>query len=395
MYNNENLILLLPVVVSAFWFVTISLSAYENNWRKFALSFFMLSVAISIFIAFLFFIGDYVLYEKLYIVGVFFSLSQFPSFYNFVVSLTSEKPRSYTFYLKHWITPFALTIVAFFVQFKLLSGTERLYFIDEVLTGNVVAVGKFEYAFNIDKILKLVVVLSAFFYFHLINKRVNNHEEQILDYFSNTEEISFKWFNIFKTSFFAAFISGVFYYSLDRSFHIHNVWLSIIAFSLLATFYWIVGYLGNKQIDIYKVSSKEKSNIDNALLEISDEEIVMDSNKAKEIASSVDAVIKNKKLFLNKNLTLVDLVLITRVDRNSLLHVIKTQYNLNFSEYINHKRINHAKEILSSYEIVSTERLYKKCGFKSYIRFNDVFKEFAGETPTAYRNKILLSEKIY
>ncbi|MCK5906846.1 MAG: hypothetical protein KAG37_04605, partial [Flavobacteriales bacterium] len=126
MDNDKNLILLLPVVVASFWFVVISLSTYENNWRKFSLSFFMLSVAISIFTTFLFFIGNYVLYEKLYVVGAFFAFSQFPAFYNYISSLLSEKPKPPIFYLKHWIIPMFLTLIAIFVQSRLLSGQERL-----------------------------------------------------------------------------------------------------------------------------------------------------------------------------------------------------------------------------------------------------------------------------
>jgi len=391
MDHSKDLILLLPVVVSTFWFVTILLTSYENKWRKFALLFFMASVVVTIFSTFLFFIGNYVLYEKLYVISIFFAFSQFPAFYNYVVSLLTEKTIPYSFYLKHWIIPILLTLVGWFIMSRIMSGKEKIYFVEEVLTGKAAIVGKFKYAYTIDKMFKAIFILSAFFYFHLINKRVNNHEEQILDYFSNTEDVSFKWFKFFKVVFFAAFIFAVFFNVLDKSFHVNNIWLTIISFSLFATFYWVVGYLGHKQIDIYEVSIKEDDVINRALLEVSDEEIILDKNKANGILKSVDAIIKHKKLFLNKNLTLVDLVLTTRIDRNIIMYVINKYLNLNFNDYINKKRIEYAKHILSSNEIVSVDNLYKECGFKSLSKFKDAFIQFTGEKPIEYRKKFLLS----
>lgn len=392
MYNIKYFILLLPVAVALIWFVIISFSAFKDNRRKLALSFFMLSVAMSLLPGFLFFVGDYELYEKLYVFTVFFALSQFPAFYNYIVSLTSEKSNSIIFYLKHWILPLGLTSVAFFVKYNIMSGSERLYFVEHVLTGEVDLSGKFELAFIADKTFKVMFVISAFYYFHLINKRINNHEEQILDYFSNTDELSFKWFKIFKATFFFAFISGVFFHSFDRSFHIQNLWMSLVAFSLLAVFYWVVGFFGNKQVDIY-ASKYEKSIINNALLQVSENEIVLDDNKAKEILKVIDAIIKNKKLYLKEDLTLIDLAIITRTDRNKLSYVIKNYLHLNFVDYINQKRIKYAKDILSSDDIISKDVLYKQCGFKNQSKFCKIFKEYTGDTPTKYRNRILLTQR--
>ena len=391
MYDIRFLILLLPVIVALFWFIVISLSVFKESRRKFALSFFMLSISISIFPGFLFFVGDYELYEKFYIIAVFFALSQFPAFYNFIVSLTSEKPNPKTFYLKHWIIPFVLTSIAIYVQFRLLSGTERSYFIKHVLTGSVAMVGKYKYAFFADKFFKGMFVLSAFFYFHLINKRVNNHEEQILDYFSNTDEISFAWFKIFRVTFFLAFISGVFYHSFDRSFHLKHMWMSVIAFGLLGVFYWVVGYFGNKQVDIYKYKYDADA-LNNKLIFPTSNSLDKDKNKVSEVARALDAIIKNKELYLIDNLTLVDLAIITKIDRNSISYIIKDYLKLNFKSYINQKRIKYAKGILSSNGIISKEDLYKNCGFKSPSTFCDVFREYTGETPTKFRNRKLLKE---
>jgi len=393
MNNAKSLILLLPAAVAIFWFVIIFFSIFKKNKNRLALSFFMLSVAMSLYPGYLFFVGKYVLYEKLYVATVFFALSQFPAFYNYLVSITSERSNPKIFYLKHWIMPLTLTILAFFIQYKLLNVNDSLYFVEHVLTGKVEMSGKFEIAFIIDKVFKVIFVLSSFFYFHLINKRVNDHEEQILDYFSNTDEISFEWFKIFKITFFFAFISGIFFHSLDRSFHMQHIWLTVIAFSLLSIFYWVVGFFGNRQIDIYKAKYDEDI-ISNHLLQVSDTSVDLDEVKISEIANSLDSFIKNKQLYLNKDLTLIDLALMTRIDRNKILYVIKNHMGTNFNSYINEKRVNYAKKQLRSNRIISFNKIYEVCGFQSKDKFCDIFREFTGKTPMEYRNKILLRDTV-
>jgi AraC-like DNA-binding protein len=394
MFGIEYFILL-PILVALFWFLKITLSVFRGDRRKMAISFFMLSILFSIVPELLFYLGEYDFIKVTYVLTIFFGLSQFPAFYNYIVSLTSEKSNSKFFYVKHWVFPIIATYFAYFIQYRVLNSAERTYYVEQVLTGIVEPSGKFQIAYLADKAFKLMFVFSGFFYFHLINKRVNDHEEQILDYFSNTDDINFNWFKIFRVTFFFAFISGIVYGLFDRSFHLHNPIVLIIVFTLSTIFYWVVGFFGNKQINIYKVSSDEKSKIYNELLKISTEEIKINDNKAKEIARSIDVIVEKNKLFLNDNLNLIDLVLATRVDRNSLLYVIKDQFNLNFRNYINKKRIEYAKNILSSNEIVPIDKLYKECGFSSRIKFNYSFKEFTNETPTSFRNKILLSEVVY
>lgn len=392
MDNFGYLTLLLPSIVASIWLVIISLSGFKEKKVKLVLSFFMLSVIFSTFPGFLFFTGYYSFWIDFYVISVFFGLSQFPSFYIYFVLLTSESSIPLVFYFKHLIIPVLSTIVAIYSNFWLLSSSEMSYFAESVLTGSVVIVGKYKFAFIVDKSFKVIFVLSALVYFHLINKRVNKHEAQILDYFSNTDKLSFKWFKVLKITFFFASLSGIVYHSFNKSFHLQNIWILVITFSLLSIFYWVVGFFGNKQVDIYE-DKYEGSVHNNKLLQVSDKNIILETNKINEIAHYIDAVIINKKLYLKHNLTLADLAIVTRTDRNKLSYVIKNHLKINFNNYINQKRVNHAKQVLSKNSIIYKDRLFKDCGFKTQKKFYEIFKKFTGETPTEYRNKKLLSFK--
>ena len=165
MLKIDHFILLLPFFIALFWFVIITISVFKENRHKLALSFFMLSGIVSLYSGILFLDGDYEMYKNLYIISVFLALSQFPAFYHYIVSLTSEKPIKKKFYLIHFTIPVIAALVAVYTQFVLFNSSDRLYFISEILSGSSTMVGDFKLAFYIDKGYKLIFILFALYYY--------------------------------------------------------------------------------------------------------------------------------------------------------------------------------------------------------------------------------------
>ena len=393
MLKIEHFILLLPFFIALFWFVIITISVFKENRRKIALSFFMLSGIVSLYSGILFIDGNYVIYRKLYIVSVFLALSQFPAFYHYIVSLTSETPIKKRFYFIHFIVPLVATLVAVYIHEYWLSNFEKIFFIEEILTGNSPIEGKYKLAFYIDKGYKLIFITFAIYYYYQTNNRIEQHKKSILDYFSNTETVNVNWFNIFRAAFFLTLFSGILFHSFDRSIHLQNPWMPLVSYTFLSFFYWVVGYFGNRQIDIYKSVNKKQVIINNAdLTNVAIEKVKLDDIKAEEIAKKIEDVLNKDKLFLKPDLTLPEVARATGTNRSYLSLVINDYMNLNFNKYINQKRVEYAKNILSLDEIVPSKDLAYTCGFNSQATFYRVFKEFTGETPTKYRNRILLSE---
>jgi len=63
-------------------------------------------------------------------------------------------------------------------------------------------------------------------------------------------------------------------------------------------------------------------------------------------------------------------------------HNFKVKYNMTFHEYLNHKRVEHAKMLLRKHSILET---YPLCGFKNRYHFSKVFKKIEGMTPGEYK----------
>ncbi|THE12508.1 response regulator [Bacillus timonensis] len=64
--------------------------------------------------------------------------------------------------------------------------------------------------------------------------------------------------------------------------------------------------------------------------------------------------------------------------------LFKEEVNLNFSEYITRRRIQHAKELLLSTKLTINE-IADEVGYKTAKYFIKIFKEYENMTPTAYR----------
>lgn len=104
---------------------------------------------------------------------------------------------------------------------------------------------------------------------------------------------------------------------------------------------------------------------------------------------NIEDVIVSYKLFLDPDLTLRNVAQAVKLNDRIVSQSIKLNTGSNFSDYINGKRIDYAKDLLENY--TSAERnilqiLYDS-GFNSKSVFNTQFKKLTGLSPKEYRNK--------
>ena len=67
--------------------------------------------------------------------------------------------------------------------------------------------------------------------------------------------------------------------------------------------------------------------------------------------------------------------------------MFKKATGLNFTDYLSRVRVEKAKNLLLNPNARVSEIAYE-AGFQSLTHFNRVFKKVAGQSPTAYRNKL-------
>ena len=109
----------------------------------------------------------------------------------------------------------------------------------------------------------------------------------------------------------------------------------------------------------------------------------------------IDSSISGNKLYLDPDLSLHDVAKTVKLSERLVSRAIKQHKALNFTKYINLKRISHAKEIMQDPEQANKtilEILYES-GFNSKSVFNVQFKKHTGHTPKKFRNTIQILDK--
>ncbi|MDF9831368.1 helix-turn-helix transcriptional regulator [Parabacteroides sp. PF5-6] len=87
-----------------------------------------------------------------------------------------------------------------------------------------------------------------------------------------------------------------------------------------------------------------------------------------------------EQLFLQPNLHMEELVRLTGSNRNYIYRLLKEEYGCGLSEYINRRRIEHARELMRTHPDLTQEQLATQCGFSHASAFSRAFKQYIGMT---------------
>jgi AraC-like DNA-binding protein len=102
--------------------------------------------------------------------------------------------------------------------------------------------------------------------------------------------------------------------------------------------------------------------------------------------AKIEITLLSKKLFLKSDLSLSDLAQETGIQLHTLSHLINSQTNQNFKNYINLMRIGYFKEKLNDtgWKDLMVEKMVMACGFNSRTTAHRAFIRHVGKTPSEY-----------
>lgn len=140
--------------------------------------------------------------------------------------------------------------------------------------------------------------------------------------------------------------------------------------------YWIgyIGFIKPSKI-IRRIPPKESEKLTSVI---------------KDIEHHLYKIMEVDEAFKEKTLTLTALALKLNIPAKDLSVFINKTYNMNFSEYLNHYRIEKVKCLLASpnskkYTLIA---LAEEAGFKSKSAFYSTFKKHVNLTPNKYRDQL-------
>ncbi len=106
-----------------------------------------------------------------------------------------------------------------------------------------------------------------------------------------------------------------------------------------------------------------------------------------EIKTKIESLFREEEIYLNKKITINEVAQSLGLREKQLSMYIRLLYNSNFSQVLNHYRVEKVKSLIDhdvdqKYTLVA---LAEEAGFSSKSSFNNVFKQLEGVTPSEYR----------
>jgi AraC-like DNA-binding protein len=110
------------------------------------------------------------------------------------------------------------------------------------------------------------------------------------------------------------------------------------------------------------------------------------------LVNEIHRMMFEDKIYLQSNIKVLDFARVLNAPEYKVSRLIKSHFkHPNFNHFINHYRVEYAKELLTSDEASNWSILVigLESGFSSLVSFNRAFKHLCGEKPSAYRPNAL------
>lgn len=218
------------------------------------------------------------------------------------------------------------------------------------------------------------------------------HAKNIRNRFSNLEKKELDWLK------YQAIALSIIWLTVAFTDNPHMIFSAVVLFILF------IGVFGINQMSVFNSQQKSKPNqiykSEDILFEsqVKVEESVekddlkryaksgLSEEKSSEIYDHLIQIMKDEKIYLNNDLSLIELAGILNIHQNHLSQVINERENKNFYTFINTLRI---KEFIEQAQRPENKKLTLlaiafSCGFNSKSTFNKHFKLYTGTTPKNY-----------
>ncbi|GAB1415091.1 hypothetical protein MASR2M117_04970 [Paludibacter sp.] len=217
-------------------------------------------------------------------------------------------------------------------------------------------------------------------------KRYSDIAEQ---YYSDVDDGKNRNVKFINTSMIVAGLSSIVLAALSRYYFLNETVLIGIASFIFSSLLFMIGYMGFKQKSADTQLSLVGANISDTSFNTSVLKEFTNEMANNVLISKIVELFENQKLYLNDDLTIVDLANIMGTNRTYISQVINQKYNQNFCSFVNNFRIEEVKRVILSDPTSSNQDLAEKCGFTSPDTLKRVVKNITGMSVTELKNHLL------
>jgi AraC-like DNA-binding protein len=248
------------------------------------------------------------------------------------------------------------------------------------------------FSFLLGDFETFTAIFQLSIYFALSWRLLKQHRSHIKDNFSYADRVSLDWLRLLVVGIFSIYVIWVVGELISELFGLSTLVDILLGASMVVLIYGM-GYLGLRQPLIFsRPVQTQKNSVEGVK---SAHEIVFKESKYKNSPLTPDLsqalldearlVMLSEQAFLNPKLSLPELAEKLDVSVNYLSQIINEQAGLNFFEFVNSYRVEHAKKLLSQPVKMSILDVAMGAGFNSKSAFYTAFKKLTDMTPTEFR----------
>ena len=241
------------------------------------------------------------------------------------------------------------------------------------------------YADGRDKDLKtwyqLTGLLSISTYLILSLQNYLRYKKAIFETLSFADTVLFQWIQNFLISFLLLIFLRILFFIVNPQWaEFGNQFWYYLCFSLVFFYIAFNGYTLDIKTSFFVFENVEEPT------ENDDEKITQSTIDVDFWKSKIEKIIKEKKLFENPKLTLIDIANQLETTTKIVSTAINSGYNKNFNDFINEYRVEAFKEKIKQdqHHKNTLLGLALDCGFNSKATFNRAFKKATSLTPNQY-----------
>lgn len=339
-------------------------------------------------------VKDFITYYILDIIDPAFFIP--PVMYLYFKSLTNENRFGWKDYL--WFLPSVVTEVILFSSYMLMGKDNAVLYSQDLLTYGTLLpqytdiVYKVHYLFSTTIYYGISLLLSIGVCIYALVSILRYHY-RLRDFYSSLDDKSINRIYSLFISFTIATLIGVIIFYLNRNFFLGQRIANIFIFIALAAFYFFLCNTGYRirysvedlALDLERAdceSTDSFSSLDDDDFE--DLEFDDKSGKYEQLAIKFRKLIDKDKIFLQSSLRADEVATMLHSNRTYISRMINEEFNSNFSDYINEKRVNYSKELMQLNPGMRMNEIAEKSGFINASSYSRTFKQFTGKPPRVW-----------
>ena len=380
----ESLITSMPMNVCLILTFLIGLSlVHEWDRPKFKLLLFMVTAT-------LLYTGHYIFFNRVEAaipvsdtIYSFCNLAVYPLYFMYIEELTQHRPdyRRQAFYL----LPSVVGFLAVGTLYLLMDENETQLFVHHLfgnkfctLTGLAWWQGVVHMAAKIVFALQIPPILVIGW------RHITAYNRLIENNYADTED---KMLSRIKTLLILFVIAAVVSFVcniIGRISFVDSLWLLAVPSAFFSTLILLIGHIGLQQRFYIQDIEEEalEPDVSPAQLTLPKEEVLRER---------ICQLVEEEKLYLRPNLKINDLAQLLNTNRNYIYQAINVGMGISFSDFINQKRIEHAKQAIEDNPHILLAEIAAKSGFSSTSTFYRNFKQFEGYSPSDFQQQALES----